>query len=156
MSIQLKTVETTEFVWIWPKDHDVRCVLVPCSTKIERAAARASKISVDGDGFTQVGAQVAHIVELVARVVKKWEGITGPDGADVAPNLEGVSWVMEQAPDFILDVLAASREKYAEMVDLQGKSPTPPSGTSKASTAGPASSPVSFSLPASGKLVDAD
>jgi len=155
MAINLRTVENTEFEWTWPKDAEVRCRLVPCTTRVERQAARTSGISVDTEGFTKVASQVNHIVELVSICMRAWEGVVGPDGEKIKPTRENVAWVMEQSPEFVLDSLDAARSKYAEMIELSGKSQTPPSGTSRGSTAKPVSFPVNYSLPASVRVEDA-
>jgi hypothetical protein len=147
MALELRTVETEPFEWVWDKDPEVRAMVRPATRKIERAAAKSSGLEMGVDGASKVWQQAEHIIILAHALLVSLEGITEPGGAPLAITRDNVEWVFNQEADIVISIVDAAREKYAEIMEVSGKSKTQPNGVGGESTAEDVRSPVSTSLP---------
>ena len=127
MALQLHTVETAPFEWVWEENPDVRMMLRPASPEINRKVSKASGISVGMDGQTPVHKNVEHILTKFWAVIESWEGIEH-DGEAIPATEANAQWLADQEPEIVMPVVNAAEAKYAELLDLAGKSQTQPSG----------------------------
>jgi hypothetical protein len=154
MALEVSTVDRVPFEWTWQDDPDVKMMLRPATSRIEKAAAKSSGLEIsieDGSVTSKVYQQAEHLIILGYALIESWEGIIEPNGGPpLALTRENVEWVWEKSSKLINDAIAAARAKMEEIENLAGKSKTQPSGTAGGSTAEPANSPVTFSLPGAG------
>lgn len=134
MAIQIRTVETEPFEWTWPEDPDVVCMLRPATPEIERDAARASKLTIQ----MELMGLADNFYEHAARVLISWAGVEG-DGEPLRADRAGLLHVSLHAPELVIAIVQASKAKYAELVELAGKSSDRPSGSSSTESTATAS-----------------
>ncbi len=140
MAIQLRTVETEPFEWVWPENSDVRMMLRPLTPGMDRKVSRVERLTMGLDGTFSPANLADHLVVKAHAVIESWEGIEH-GGEAIAVTRDNVQWLADEVPAMILAIIEASESKYAELLDLAGKSMTPPSGLhSEESTASTRSS----------------
>lgn len=128
--LKLKTVDSTPFRWQWSEDPDIVMTLVPATPELERRVAKSSGHTLGSDGHQKVSSLAEHMIFKAKALIESWEGIVGPDGNALALTRENVQWVADQSPGLIKAVIDAAADRYAEIVELRGKSSSPSNGTS--------------------------
>ncbi|MGB0890184.1 MAG: hypothetical protein ACPGWS_07865, partial [Solirubrobacterales bacterium] len=136
MALQLRTVETAPFEWVWERDSDVRMMVRPLSPEIERRASKASGVTAGMDGQIPIARTAEHEIVKAHAVIESWQGVE-ENGVALPVTRKNVQWLADQGTEddpfgveIIVAVVRAATKRYNELAALAGNSPPQSSGTS--------------------------